>query len=60
VRLYESQGRGAKALLVAGFPFREAQEANMLEEASGALELSGDGIALEFGPFQIRTVIVRP
>jgi alpha-mannosidase len=60
VRLYESQGMGAKVLLVAGFPIRAAYMANMLEEPSGALEAREAGIALEFRPFEIKTVMLTP
>jgi alpha-mannosidase len=59
VRLYESEGRGAKVLLVAGFPIRDARVSNMLEEPSGPLEMNDVGITLEFRPFEIRTVILR-
>jgi alpha-mannosidase len=60
VRLYESEGRGAKVLLVTGFPIRGARASNMLEEPSGPLEMSDGRVALEFRPFEIKTVILRP
>ncbi len=60
VRLYESEGRGARALLVPDFPVGEAWASNMLEEPAGRLPMSAGGIELEFRPFEIRTLILRP
>ena len=59
VRLYESQGIGARVRLTPRFAVRAADAANMLEEPSGALAVNDAGIALEFRPFEIKTVILR-
>jgi alpha-mannosidase len=59
VRLYECEGMGAEARLVAGCPIRGAEAANMLEEPSGALPMRDGGVDLEFRPFEIKTVMLR-
>jgi alpha-mannosidase len=59
VRLFESEGAGASARLVAGFPLGGARMANLLEEPSGALEVKGNGIELEFRPFEIKTLLLK-
>jgi alpha-mannosidase len=59
VRLYESEGRGARVRVAAGLPLREARAANMLEECGEALPVEGNACTLDFRPFEIRTVVLR-
>ncbi len=63
VRLYESRGGRAKAVLAAGFPVTEAVESDLLERplagsAVGAPTPDG-AVALTLRPFQILTVRLR-
>ncbi|MEU9252017.1 glycoside hydrolase family 38 C-terminal domain-containing protein [Streptomyces sp. NPDC048270] len=63
VRLYESRGGRAKAVLAAGFPVAEAVESDLLERplagsAVGAPTPDG-AVALTLRPFQILTVRLR-
>ncbi|KPV50194.1 hypothetical protein SE17_28380 [Kouleothrix aurantiaca] len=56
VRLYEAEGRGASARVQFGPPLRAAAEATLLEEAQAALDVSENGVALQFRPFEIKTL----
>ncbi|HWM34829.1 MAG TPA: glycoside hydrolase family 38 C-terminal domain-containing protein [Pseudolysinimonas sp.] len=52
LRLYESLGRVCRAAVTTTLPHLRATETNLLEKPIGPADLS----ALEFGPFQIRTI----
>lgn len=52
VRIYESQGRRAKAKLVADFAVGAVQEADLLERPLALADLTN----LELHPFQVRTL----
>ncbi|MBN2047422.1 MAG: alpha-mannosidase, partial [Anaerolineaceae bacterium] len=57
VRLYESYGSHTSTRLTSMLPVVSAVETNMLEEESGTLDWSEqDGLMLDFGPFEIKTV----
>ncbi|MHB0858230.1 MAG: alpha-mannosidase [Anaerolineae bacterium] len=56
VRLYEAKRMATRCTLTTSLPYKSAQATNMLEESQGELELAEGKIALEFGPFEIKTV----
>ena len=56
VRLYEAQRRRGPVRLQAGFPLKEAWQANLLEENEERLEVEQGGIRLELRPYQIATL----
>jgi len=60
VRLYESAGASTRAELACGFALAEAAEANLIEEEPKPLDVSGGGLRLEFRPFEIRTLRLKP
>ena len=56
VRAYESQGMATRTCLYCAFPIAGSWEGDLMEEH--AREIAGDavGVALDFAPFEIRTV----
>ncbi len=56
VRLYESMRSSVSCELSTSLPVKKAVETNMLEEAKGELKLKGGKLALEFKPFEIKTL----
>ena len=60
VRLYESLGSRARASLSPAFLLDSAREVDLLERDLVELEIARGAIALEFRPFQIRTVRLHP
>ncbi|MEN6355633.1 MAG: glycoside hydrolase family 38 C-terminal domain-containing protein [Armatimonadota bacterium] len=56
VRLFESNGEPAKAVLSTKWSVIKAEETNMLEEQGKALQVGGNSIALDFGKSEIKTV----
>lgn len=60
VRLYESQRRRGRATLKFAFPVASALETNLLEEDGAALPVTADAVDLEFRPYQIFTIRVKP
>ncbi|MFI8003371.1 alpha-mannosidase [Streptomyces sp. NPDC086010] len=63
VRLYESLGGRAAAVLRAGFPLAAATATDLLERPSAdgpALSVTADGVPLALRPFQIVTVRLTP
>ncbi|HEX6442919.1 MAG TPA: glycoside hydrolase family 38 C-terminal domain-containing protein [Stellaceae bacterium] len=60
VRLYEAAGAGTRAELFFGFVIDAAEETNLIEENPVPLRVSGNALALDFGPFEIRTVRLVP
>ena len=59
VRLYEAKRMATRCTLTTTLPVKSAMQTNMLEEEAEALALDGDGIALEFRPFGIKTLRLR-
>ena len=61
VRLYESRGGQARAVLGTGFPLGLAQVTDLLERPSGAPpEQRGDMVTLALRPFQVITLRLTP
>jgi alpha-mannosidase len=61
VRLYEAAGGSTRTEFGCGFELAEAAETNLIEENSTPLELSaGEGLQLDFRPFEIRTLRLTP
>lgn len=56
LRLYESLGRATTTRLSTTIPHRAATETDLLERPIGPADLG----RLEFGPFQIRTILLEP
>ena len=59
VRLYESKRMATRATLVTGLAVRSAAQTNMIEEHESELPCDGGTIALEFRPFEVKTVRLR-
>jgi alpha-mannosidase len=59
VRLYETAGAGARTRLHFGFPVQSVEETDLLEEKPQPLKVEDNGVALEFRPFEIKTVKVK-
>ncbi|WP_406003212.1 glycoside hydrolase family 38 C-terminal domain-containing protein [Streptomyces sp. NBC_00829] len=66
VRLYEAHGGRARTVLTAGFPLASAIVTDLLEreldprENAAAVQPDGRQVRLEFRPFQILTLRLRP
>jgi alpha-mannosidase len=65
VRLYESRGGRATAVVRPGFAWSSVSEVDLLEEASPMLErrralVADDGITLALRPFQLVTLRIKP
>jgi alpha-mannosidase len=60
VRLYESAGAATSAELLCGFGLTAAEETNLIEEHPAPLPVSGKAVALDFRPFEIRTIRLVP
>ncbi|HDZ45353.1 MAG TPA: hypothetical protein ENH80_15590 [Phycisphaerae bacterium] len=56
VRVYNTTGQAVSGALTLGFDVSEADETNFREEHTGALTIQDGRIALEFGPYEIKTV----
>jgi alpha-mannosidase len=60
VRLYEAVGASTRAELACGFALAEAAETNLIEEEPKPLDVSGGALRLDFRPFEIRTLRLKP
>ena len=60
IRLYESAGRAARTTLTFGFPVAAAGEVDLMEHEIRQLEIDDRSLELEFGPFEIVSVMVKP
>ncbi len=56
LRLYESGRTATHALLTTSLPIKKAKLVNMLEEKPEALDWKDGGAALEFRPFEVKTI----
>jgi alpha-mannosidase len=56
VRLYESMRTATRCTLKTSLPVSKAVQTNMLEDAVGELSLENGQIALDFRPFEIKTI----
>ena len=59
VRLYESKHTATRCILTTNLLVDKAIETSMLEEYAGDLNLDGNGITLEFRPFEVKTVRLK-
>ena len=59
VRLYESKRMATRATLTTSLKVRSASEATMLEKPQSPLAVKGGKMALEFRPFEIKTVRMK-
>ena len=60
LRMYECRGAACAARLRTGFEAATASVCDLMERVTAPLAIDDDGIALEFGPFEIKTVILTP
>ncbi len=60
IRLYESAGRAARAVLTFGFPAAAASEVDLMEHEIRQLTIDDRSLELEFSPFEIVSVMVKP
>lgn len=58
VRLYEPRGRRATTRLILADPGRRVQNADLLERPLGELPVRDGAVALEFDPFEIKTLML--
>ena len=58
LRLYESEHRGTRVQLHFNIPVRSVTETNLMEQDTLPLDLQEDRIALDFRPFEIKTLRV--
>ena len=56
VRLYESMHTATQCKLAVNLPAQGVQETDMLEHAQRALDLQSGQVALDFRPFEIKTL----
>lgn len=56
VRLYECHGARGAARITSALAIKTAERVNLLEEPMAAVSRTGDGIELEFEPFEIITL----
>ena len=60
VRLYEATQAGTRTIVSLHFPVQSVAETNLLEEDGRPLALQNGALALEFRPFEIKTLMVNP
>jgi len=60
MRLWETAGAGTDALVRTGFPLGACADANLLEDARYAIPSDDGALALHFGPYDIRTIAIKP
>ena len=60
LRMYECRGAACAARLRTGFEAATASVCDLMERVTAPLAIDDDGIALEFAPFEIKTVILTP
>jgi alpha-mannosidase len=56
VRMYESMRTATRCTLETSLPVRDVVETNFMEETTGKVSITGQAIALEFRPFEIKTL----
>ena len=59
VRLYEGSGARVRCRIDFGFPVGSAALLDLMEDQAEPLACSGNGVEVEFGPFEIHTVRVE-
>ena len=60
LRCYEDSNRRVQTTLTFAFPVEKAVECTMLEEEENELPFCGNELELEFRPFEIKTIKIRP
>jgi alpha-mannosidase len=55
LRVYESTGKGTAATVTLPRPALSVQETNLIEDAAGALEPSGNKLSFNLSPYEIKT-----
>ncbi|GIP51278.1 alpha-mannosidase [Paenibacillus vini] len=60
VRLYESKGASVECGLHFGLSIAAVYETNMLEEKLADLPHEGEEVSLQFRPFEVKTIRLRP
>ncbi|GHU79323.1 alpha-mannosidase [Clostridia bacterium] len=60
VRLYESFGGHGRANVKLGFNIGRAELSDLMENAQSALPVKDNTVALEFSPFEIKTLKIAP
>ncbi|MGG6309254.1 glycoside hydrolase family 38 C-terminal domain-containing protein [Paenibacillus macerans] len=60
VRLYESKGASVACGLRFGLSVAAVYETNMLEEKLADLPREGEAVSLQFRPFEVKTIRLRP
>ena len=58
LRMYETSGTNSKIDLQAETPWKNAVETDLLENPVGKPAGPGSSIALKFGPFEIKTLVI--
>jgi alpha-mannosidase len=58
LRLYEAHGGRGRARVRLSLPFTAARRSNLLEDDLGPAEIDGDGVVVDFRPWQIVTLLV--
>lgn len=59
LRLFESMGTRTKVRLSSTLPIKNVHQANMLEQVLCDIDSENSNIDLEFGPFEVKTLIVE-
>jgi alpha-mannosidase len=60
IRLYEAEGTWSSVTVQFNEVFQKAYETNMLEDITEELPLAGLKLLLQFKPFEIKTIKLRP
>ena len=60
IRLYETTRAKVRCRITFNFPVKSVEEANLLEESQGRLVVKNAAVDLEFTPFEIKTIVVKP
>lgn len=60
VRMHEQGNTHAHAVLTAGFPLEAAAVCNLMEEQRAPLDVCDNAVTLDFRPFEIKTVLLKP
>ena len=60
VRMYEASRIATRCELMADLPLRAAEATDMLERPCGRLPVGGGAVALDFRPFEVKTIRLKP
>ncbi len=59
VRIFDAMGKDTRSMLKTSYPFRSAQQTNLIEESLGEVEVSASGVTLDLGHHQIETLMLK-